>query len=71
MQLLGYYVDGQIRLPGSLTRAEFDEDPWQAAQREIDFDFRRNSKKGRLGIRFIAYLDKDKKKGNLEHRLGA
>ncbi len=61
LQLLGYYVDGQIRLPGSLTRAEFDEDPWQAAQREIDFDFRRNSKKGRLGIRFIAYLDKDKK----------
>jgi iron complex outermembrane receptor protein len=61
LQILGYYVDGQIKLPGSLTRQEFNDNPWQAAQREIDFDFRRYSKKGRLGIRFIAYLDNDKK----------
>ena len=61
LQVLGYYVDGQIKLPGSLTRAQFDEDPWQAAQREIDFDFARYSKKGRLGIRFVSYLDSDRK----------
>lgn len=51
-QLLGYFVDGLIRLPGSLTKQEFEEDPLQAAQREVDFDFRRISKKGRIGLRY-------------------
>ncbi len=58
LQILGYYVNGQIRLPGSLTREEYLEDPFQAAQREVDFDFRRLSKKGRLGLRFTAAFDR-------------
>lgn len=53
-QVLGYLVDGLIRLPGSLTKEEYDEDPLQAAQREIDFDFRRITKKGRIGTRYIS-----------------
>lgn len=52
-QILGYFVDGLIRLPGSLTKAEFDEDPIQAAQREVDFDFRRITKKGRIATRYL------------------
>jgi iron complex outermembrane recepter protein len=52
LKVLGYFVDGLIKLPGSLTRAEFDADPFQAAQREVDFDFRRVTKKGRLGLRW-------------------
>ncbi len=51
-QVLGYFVTGLIRLPGSLTKEEFEADHLQAAQREVDFDFRRISKKGRLGLRF-------------------
>jgi len=61
LQILGYFVDGLIRLPGSLTKEEFDENPFQAAQTEVDFDFRRVSTKGRLGIRFSSYLDKDRR----------
>lgn len=51
LQFLGYFVTGLIRLPGSLTKKEFDIDPFQAAKREVDFDFRRISKKGRVGVR--------------------
>ncbi len=52
LQVLGYFVDGMIRLPGSLTKEEFEEDPYQAAQREVDRDTRRISVKGRLGLKF-------------------
>lgn len=52
-QVLGYFVDGLIRLPGSLTKEELKEDPLQAAQREVDFDFRRISKKGRVATKYI------------------
>lgn len=51
-QVLGYFVNGLIRLPGSLTKEEFEEDYFQAAQREIDFDFRRITKKGRVALRY-------------------
>jgi len=52
LKILGYFVDGQIKLPGSLTKEEFNQDPYQAAQRSIDRDEKRISTKGRLGIRF-------------------
>jgi len=52
LRILGYFVDGQIKLPGSLTREEFEEDPLQADQRSVDRDQKRISSKGRLGIRF-------------------
>ncbi len=57
LQILGYFVDGLIKLPGSLTKAEYDADPYQAAQRETDFDFRRVSKKGRIGLRYSTAFD--------------
>ena len=52
LKILGYFVDGEIDLPGSLTKEEFEEDPFQADQRQIDRDSRRKSTKGRLGLRF-------------------
>ena len=54
LQFLGYFATGLIRLPGSLTKEEYDADPYQAAQREVDWDFRRISKKGRVGVRFTS-----------------
>jgi iron complex outermembrane receptor protein len=51
LQFLGYFTTGLIRLPGSLKKSEYDADPFQAAQREKDFDYRRISKKGRVGLR--------------------
>ncbi len=52
LKILGYFVDGKIKLPGSLTAEEFAEDPWQADQRSIDRDEKRITTKGRLGLRF-------------------
>ena len=63
LKILGYMAFGLIRLPGSLTRSEFDADPYASAQREIDLDFRRISNKGRVGLSFTSQLDK---KGNNE-----
>jgi iron complex outermembrane recepter protein len=54
LKILGYYVDGMIKLPGSLTKEKFDEDPYQADQRSIDRDEKRFTRKGRLGIRYDA-----------------
>jgi len=54
LKILGYFVDGQIKLPGSLTKEEFEADPWQADQRSIDRDEKRITTKGRLGIRYNA-----------------
>ena len=48
-----------IRLPGSLTKAEFDENPYQAAQQEIDRDSKRISKKGRVAVRFNSKFGKN------------
>lgn len=56
-QVLGYFVDGLIRLPGSLTKEQYQQDPLQPQRREVDLDFRRISKKGRVGLRFITDLD--------------
>ncbi|MFO7525972.1 MAG: TonB-dependent receptor [Ignavibacteriaceae bacterium] len=58
-QLLGYFVNGLIRLPGSLTKEEFEENHLQAAQRELDFDFRRITKKGRIAIRYLTKFGKN------------
>jgi len=52
LQTMFYFADGLIRLPGSQTREEYEINPRAAAQREVDFDFRRISKKGRLGLRY-------------------
>ena len=54
LTILGYFVDGRIKLPGSLTKEEFEQDPYQANQRSIDRDEKRITTKGRLGIRYNA-----------------
>ncbi len=59
LQILGYFVNGLIRLPGSLTKEEFDEDPLQANQREINRDTRRLTKKGRIGLKFSTKFGKN------------
>ena len=51
LQFLGYFTSGLIRLPGSLKKSEYEVNPFQAAQREKDFDYRRITKKGRVGLR--------------------
>jgi len=64
LTILGYFVDGLIKLPGSLTKAEFEADPYQADQRSIDRDEKRITTKGRVGIRYDATFG-----GNLNNEI--
>jgi len=59
LQLIGYFVDGLIKLPGSLTKEEFEEDPYQAAEREVGRDTKRITTKGRLGLKFNTKFGKN------------
>ncbi len=49
------YVNGEIRLPGSLTGEQYDADPFQANPRDVARDAFRLTKKGRLGLKFEAF----------------
>jgi len=60
LQILGYFVSGLIRLPGSLTLHEFKFNPMMADSIEIARDTRRISKKGRVGIRFSSFFDESR-----------
>ncbi len=64
LRIFGYFVDGLIKLPGSLTKEEFDENPYQANQRDIDRDSKRITTKGRLGLLFNTDFG-----GNKHHQL--
>ncbi|MFA5833061.1 MAG: TonB-dependent receptor [Bacteroidota bacterium] len=52
MTMLLYYVDGLIKLPGSLTQAQYEKDPFMSNPRDVGRDAKRVSKKGRIGIRY-------------------
>jgi iron complex outermembrane receptor protein len=52
LEVLGYFVDGVIKLPGSLKLSEYQQDAFQAAPDEKNFDYRRYSRKGRVGVRY-------------------
>ncbi|MEI7500253.1 MAG: TonB-dependent receptor [Bacteroidota bacterium] len=54
LSIFGYFVDGEIKLPGSLTKAEFEQDPWQANPKSVSRDEKRITTKGRVGIRYDA-----------------
>lgn len=60
LNLIGYYVSGLIRLPGSLTKSQFGQDPFQPNTRDVSRDAKRITKKGRLGVRLETSLDEDR-----------
>src|ERR1035437_1161246 len=57
LTILGNFVNGLIKLPGSLTREEFFADPFQANPLAVSFDFKRITKKGRIGVRYKLEFD--------------
>lgn len=59
IQVLANYVRGINRNPGSLTKDQFDVNPMQARDLAVSQDFRTESKKGRLAVRFKSYFGKD------------
>ncbi len=64
LSILGYFVDGIIRLPGSLTKEEFQQNPWQADPKSVSRDEKRITTKGRVGIRYDAIFG-----GNLNNEI--
>jgi iron complex outermembrane receptor protein len=52
ISILGNYVNGLNRLPGPLTKQEFESDPFQASAIAIAQDFKRITRKGKLGVRY-------------------
>ena len=59
ISLYGYYVNGLIKLPGSLTLAQFNENYLQANPRDASRDSKRISNKGRLGITYNTKFGKN------------
>ena len=57
--VLSNYVRGINRIPGSLTKEQFDTDPMQARDIAISQDFRNESKKGRLAVKFKTTFGKE------------
>lgn len=59
----GSYLSGLVKLPGSLTKAEFEQDPYRADQRAIDRDEKNIPVSGTLGIRYAARFGKSLNNG--------
>ena len=55
--ILGNFVTSFARIPGSLTEAEFNADPFQANGLAVDNDYRTQTRKGRIAIRVKTPLD--------------
>lgn len=60
-QMLFYAAVGTIKLPGSLTLTQMEENRNQAAANERNFDFYRRSNKGRIAFRYSTKLDEANK----------
>lgn len=58
ISVMGNFVKGFIRIPGSLTKDEYDADPFQAYNYAVSSDWKRITNKGRLGVRFSTLFGK-------------
>jgi iron complex outermembrane recepter protein len=67
LSVYGYYVDGLIKLPGGLTKTEYNENDTMANSRDVDRDSKRISKKGRFGTTLLTSFEK----GTMKHTLEA
>lgn len=59
ISIYGYYVNGLLKLPGSLTLDQFNENYLQANARDESRDAQRISNKGRLGITYNTKFGKN------------
>lgn len=58
ISVLGNYVNGINKLPGSLTESQYDSASFQPLNYAISQDFKRITEKGRLGVRFKTFFGK-------------
>ena len=52
LTVLGNYLNSFNRIPGSLTKEEYESDPFMASPVAEAFNFRRMTKKGRLAVKY-------------------
>ncbi|MEO8446112.1 MAG: TonB-dependent receptor, partial [bacterium] len=52
VSILGNYAKGLIKLPGALTREEYETDPYKAYSVAVSSDFKRELQKGKLAVRY-------------------
>ena len=50
--VLGNFASGLIKLPGALTREEYENDPYKAYATAVSSDFKRDLQKGRIAVRY-------------------
>lgn len=50
------FVDGFNKLPGSLTKEEFESDPYMADPLAVSQDYRRITKKGKVAGKYVTHL---------------
>jgi iron complex outermembrane recepter protein len=55
------FVDGLNRIPGSLTKEQFETDPFMADPLAISQDYKRITKKGRIAGKYITHLGDSQK----------
>lgn len=58
LSIYGYYVNGLIKLPGSLTKTKYDANDTAANSRDVGRDAKRITQKGRIGISYNASFGK-------------
>ncbi|MCX6160598.1 MAG: TonB-dependent receptor [Ignavibacteriae bacterium] len=59
LSIYAYYVNGLIRLPGSQNLTQYNLDETKSDSTSIALDYRRITKKGRIGIKFNTKFGKD------------
>ncbi len=59
LKIFGYYVNGLIKLPGSQTLAEYNENPYGTDATTLARDLKRITKKGRIGVTYNTRFGKD------------
>ena len=52
LKIFGYYVNGLIKLPGSLTLQDYNTNPFKADTVALAYNLMRYTRKGRLGVTF-------------------
>lgn len=52
LTVLGNYLRGLSRFPGALTLEEYNSDPFQPYFQAVSSDFRRETEKGRVGLKY-------------------
>lgn len=60
LSIYGYYVNGLIKIPGSLSLKQWETDDLAANPRDLSRDAKRISNKGRLGITYNTSFGKSK-----------